>query len=216
MIVLIGSEKGGTGKSTVATNLAVWLATKGKDVLLFDADKQRTSAKWAVVRGQDESLAKVNCVEKTGNVLDALKDLSARYDEIVIDAGGRDSEELRYSMGIADRIYTPTKASQADVWTMESMDNLVKLARAFNSSLEAHMVISMASTNYVVREAQEAYDFLAENSTQYTVSDSVIKDRKVFRDAMGQGMGVIEMNNGKALDEMDLLAEEIYGIQEQS
>ena len=50
MIVLIGGEKGGTGKSTLATNLAVCLAHRGRDVLLLDCDPQRSSASWVGVR----------------------------------------------------------------------------------------------------------------------------------------------------------------------
>ena len=47
MIILIGSEKGGVGKSTLATNLATALALKGSDIILVDADRQSTSANWS-------------------------------------------------------------------------------------------------------------------------------------------------------------------------
>ena len=46
MIILIGCNKGGAGKTTTATNLAVGLAIKGKDVCIVDADPQRSAARW--------------------------------------------------------------------------------------------------------------------------------------------------------------------------
>ena len=46
-IVLFGGEKGGTGKTTLATNMAAMLALQGKDVLLLDTDRQGTASFWA-------------------------------------------------------------------------------------------------------------------------------------------------------------------------
>ena len=44
MVILIGSEKGGVGKSTISTNLAVALVLGGSDIVLVDADRQSTDA----------------------------------------------------------------------------------------------------------------------------------------------------------------------------
>jgi chromosome partitioning protein len=46
MIVLIGSQKGGCGKSTIAINIAAYLAKHNKDIVLVDADPQQSSANW--------------------------------------------------------------------------------------------------------------------------------------------------------------------------
>ena len=50
MIVLIGGEKGGTGKTTLATNLVVERTNEVGDILLIDADKQMTASHWCSVR----------------------------------------------------------------------------------------------------------------------------------------------------------------------
>ncbi len=50
MIILIGSQKGGCGKSTIAINIAAYLAKHKKDIVLVDADPQQSSANW--VKGQ--------------------------------------------------------------------------------------------------------------------------------------------------------------------
>ena len=98
-VVLFGGEKGGTGKTTLATNMAAMLAQTGKDVLLLDTDRQGTSSFWATVREDSEIEPRIACVQKFGKGLASqVLDLADRYDEIVIDAGGRDSMELRYAL----------------------------------------------------------------------------------------------------------------------
>ena len=48
--------------------------------------------------------------------------MAAKYRDIVIDAGGRDSVELRAAMTVADALYIPIQASQFDVWTLDQMN----------------------------------------------------------------------------------------------
>ena len=99
-ITVFGGEKGGTGKTTLATNIAAMLALRGKDVLLLDTDRQGTASFWATVREEEKIEPRVACVQKFGKGLPAqVRDLAERYDEIIIDAGGRDSMELRYALG---------------------------------------------------------------------------------------------------------------------
>jgi chromosome partitioning protein len=190
MIVLVGGEKGGTGKSTLATNLCAYLAAAGQDVLLLPA---------------------VHCVQRYGNLFPAVQDLRTRYAHLVIDAGGRDSEELRSAMVLADKLYSPAKASQSDLWTIEHLAKLVDLARGFNPRLQARVLISMAPTNPRINEEREAAEMLSEFSERLALSSHVTRERKSYRDAMGEGRGVIEMTDSKAINEIAAIAKEIYG-----
>lgn len=209
MIVLIGGEKGGTGKSTIATNLAVWLAHRQRDTILVDADRQETSNHWTNRRNENANLATVHCAQKYGNVFNAIKDLARRYEEIIIDAGGHDSEELRTALIAAHRIYVPFKASQPDLETSLHMNELIQLARGMNPNLEAYAIIAMAPTNPVINEPQEAQDLL-KKLTELRLAKTLIHERKVYRDAMLEGKGVIEMNNSKGRNEIEALGQEIY------
>ncbi len=56
MIVMFGSRKGGCGKSTTAVNVCAALAKQGNDVVLVDADRQRTAAKWVLARDENPDL----------------------------------------------------------------------------------------------------------------------------------------------------------------
>ena len=209
MILLLGGEKGGTGKSTLATNLAVWLANRDKDVILIDTDRQRTSSHFVDRRNERGDLSRIHCAEKYGNVFDTVKDLSERYEHVLVDAGGRDSEELRTAMVAAHRLYVPLKASQPDLETSVHMNELVKLARGLNPRLDANLVISMGATHPAVHEDQEAAELL-EELPEFRLSQVVIRERKVYRDAMAEGKGVVEMDNEKAAVEINRLASEIF------
>jgi len=210
MILLFGGEKGGTGKSTLAVNLAAWLAKNKVDVILVDTDRQRTASHWVDRRNHVESLPVVHCAEKYGNVFETVRDLAKRYGQVIVDAGGRDSEELRTALVAAHQVYCPLKASQPDLETSVHMNELVKLARSMNPILQARAVISMGPTNPVITETQEALQILTE-LPELTLSKVVIRDRKVYRDAMAEGRGIAEMNNAKATAEIEALANEIYG-----
>lgn len=192
MVVLIGSEKGGTGKTTVATNLAALRSGENRDVLLVDTDKQSSASDWAAVRDEVEGVPRVSCVQVFGKqVTSQVQDLSGRYDDLIVDAGGRDSVELRSTMVVADRLYIPVQASQFDVWTLENMEELVEKAQAINPELEAAVLINRASPHPQVREAEEAKEML-EGLDHLTFSGIVLHDRIAFRRAVSNGNSVAE------------------------
>lgn len=213
-ITVFGGEKGGTGKTTLATNVAAMLAIKGKDVLLLDTDRQGTASFWATIREEENIEPRVACVQKFGKGLPAqIRDLAERYDEIVIDAGGRDSMELRYALGVADRAYIPVQPFQFDIWTIRQMDTLVEMAKGLNEELAAFIVLNRVATNPAVREDKETREFIDQENFQHlTLAESMVRDRIAFRKAARDGLAVVEYGqDGKAVNEMNQLFEEIYG-----
>ena len=112
-------------------------------------------------------------------------------------------------MVAAQKLYTPLKASQPDLETTMNINQLVKRVRGLNLNLKAYAVISMAPTHPAITEAQEAHELLME-LPEIQLSRVFIRERKVFRDAMVEGKGVIECKNKKAKTEIQLLAGEIY------
>lgn len=209
-IILLGGEKGGCGKSTMATNMAVVLAQRGLDVMLLDADPQGSASNWVARRNNHgDSLPVVNCVQKTGEVYATLRDLASRYQVVIADAGGRDSKELRSAMVAADVLLMPLQASIADLETMERMSKVIELAKAMNPGLQVQGFVSRGPTNITGREALEARDFLG-NCEGVDVLGTVIRDRKIYRDALLEGLGVTEMNNSKARAEVQLLVDEVW------
>lgn len=214
MIVLIGGEKGGTGKTTLATNLAAKRALAGRDVLLIDTDAQGSANYWAQSRDESEAKpSRVACVQKFGKGLQAeVQDLAKRYGDIVIDAGGRDSVELRAALVVADKIYIPIQPSQFDIWTLDRMEELVGAAQGFNPNLRAWVVISRSSTNPSVSDAKDATEIMADFAN-LALSGVTVRDRIAFRKAAREGLCVDELKpkDSKASEEIEMLYREVFG-----
>jgi chromosome partitioning protein len=211
MILLIAAEKGGVGKSTLATNLAVHLAHQGVDIVLLDTDGQATAARFIERRDEVGITPAVPCVQRTGEIASTLRDLARRYQVVVVDAGGRDSREMRSAMAVANLLLVPTKASQADLETFPKVNELIGLARGLNPELKAVAVLSIAPSNPVIREVEDARDLLAQFD-QLELADTIIRDRKVYRDALLAGKGVTELDNSQARAEIQLLAQEFFDL----
>ena len=101
--------KGGSGKSTIATNLAIMRAQSGRDVLLVDADDQETSADFTVLRNATvEGGAGYTCIKLTGPaVRTEIERIAPKYDDVIVDAGGRDTVSQRAALVLANVLLVP-------------------------------------------------------------------------------------------------------------
>ena len=208
MIILIGSQKGGCGKSTTAVNISAELAGRGHDVVLVDSDRQCTAANWAMDRVENPALAKVHCVQKYENIRDTLFDLDKRYEYVIVDAAGRDSRELRTGMTAAHILIVPFRPSQPDLDTLPNMQDIIIQAKDLNPDLKIFGLITMAPTNPIIHEEADARECL-KDYPEIKLLSTMIRDRKVYRDAMSDGLGVVEMSNNKAKAEIKQLVVEV-------
>lgn len=212
MIILIGGEKGGTGKTTIATNLAAMRALAGRDVLIIDTDPQGSANYWAQSRDEENVIPRVACIQKFGKGLPKeVQDLAHRYQDIIIDAGGRDSIELRSALVVAQKAYVPIQPSQFDIWTLGQMDDLVEIAKAFNPDLQAKVIISRSSTNPSVHESDDTGKLLTD-FLNLDLANVTIRDRIAYRKAAKDGLAVSELKpkDSKAVEEMEALYKEVF------
>jgi chromosome partitioning protein len=215
MIILVGGEKGGTGKTTVVTNLAALAIRNNKDLLLVDTDKQGSASSWASVRDENEGMKRIPCVQKFGeNIAREVKSLNEKYADILIDAGGQNSQELRAAMLVADKLYIPIQAAQFDVWTLGVMDKLVSQAKLINENLEAFILINRAATNPSINEIDEVKEVL-EEFEYLKLSPNIIRERIAFRKAARGGFSVVELSkqDPKATLEVTEVFKEVYNEQ---
>jgi len=218
MIICVGGQKGGTGKSTTAVCLAAWLAEQGRDILLIDANSaQGTASNWSERRSNfHKDLPRVNCVEKSGNIYEAVRDLAKRYDDVIIDSGGQDSKELRTALPTSNILLTPTRPSQADIETLVYVADLVNQAKDFNPGLSANVLITNAPANPAIKLVEEARSLLQELSDTFSLCSTVLYNRKAYIDALTAGLGVHELNNPKAAFEIESLGKEILAWQKKN
>ncbi len=212
MIILFGAEKGGVGKSTLSTNLAGMMSKRGLDVLLIDADPQPSSSNWVGRRDDDTELNGVTCVRLLGSkIAKQILAQSEKYEHIIIDTGGRDSDELRAAMVVADKLFIPLKPSQPDAETLVKMEQNIEAVATFRrDDLVTKVIICMASPNTKVKESEELIEVLEEFEGIGLVA-KIIKERKIYRDAFKIGRTVEEVYplDKKALSEMEELFQEV-------
>lgn len=212
-IVAIVGEKGGTGKSVIATNIAAMRAAAGRDVLLVDTDTQGSASGWQAVRTSNASLSKVHCISKFGKTVSAeVRDLAQRYDDVIVDAGGRDSVEMRAALLVAEVAVLPFQPSQFDLWTVQKMHELLEQGAAFNTSLRALAVINQAETNIHISDYRDATDLIAD-CPGIDLLTQPIRKRVAFKRATAVGMSVQEFDkdpNSKAVWEIKKLYDAIF------
>jgi chromosome partitioning protein len=213
MILLIGGEKGGTGKTTIAVNLAAYFVKNKKNTLIVDTDKQQSATAWCKLRAQVK-VPPVEVIQQTGNITHALVSLKRHYDIIIVDAGGRDSVELRSALMAADLFYSPVRASQYDLLSLERMHNVVKEARKINTKLKSYVFVNCASTHPKVSDTREALDHLS-FFVEFFLSE-IISERSAFKKTAFTGLGVHELprkdKDEKAINELTKLGEAILNV----
>lgn len=212
MLLGVGGTKGGTGKTTLATNLAAWRARDGIDILVVDADPQGSAATWAGARSEHELEPRVQCVTLRGSKITRnLIDLGQRYSDVIVDTGGRDAPELRCAIAACDVLITPIQASQYDVDTLEAMSELLEQASAMRSSVvDARVVLTRVPTHPQMREWQEAREVVREYEG-LDLAEAMIRERVAWR-RTSDGYSLAELTNrdSKAEEELSQLYRSIY------
>ena len=206
MIVCVGGIKGGSGKTTVATNLAVMRAATGRDVLLIDADDQETASDFTILRNEKMTGgAGYTSIKLTGAAVrtETLR-LAGKYGDIIIDTGGRDTTSQRAALSVADVLLVPFVPRSFDVWTLEKVSGLVGEMRAANPSLTAYAFLNRADPRG--QDNDEAAEAM-KDTPELRFLDMPLGTRKAFGNAASQGMAVTELKpqDPKASEEMQIL-----------
>ena len=211
MIIVAGGIKGGSGKTTVATHLAVMRALEGRDVLLIDADDQETATDFTALRNERlPEGAGYTSIKLTGAAVrtETLR-LAKKYQDVVIDTGGRDTTSQRAALTVAHKLIVPFVPRSFDVWTLEKVARLVDEMRAANPQLKAYVFLNRADPQG--RDNDEAAELLREaGGLEYL--DTPIGARKAFGNAASQGLAVTELKqqDPKATQEINALFRSLF------
>lgn len=206
MITLIANLKGGTGKSTVNFNLAIWLAIHRQVVRIFDLDPQRTLTDVIDLRREEGYSPDLDLrhehkhlVSNTGSDV-----------EVLVDVGTADMTAMKSALKVADRIVVPVTPSQADVWSTQRFLGLIRKQRARAKMPQVLGFVNRADTHSQVRETEETAEAL-EMLPRITLLQSRLFQRMDFRRSFSEGLAVFEMRpRSKAALEINSLAKEVF------
>jgi chromosome partitioning protein len=204
-IFTVGGIKGGSGKTTVATNLTVLLAADGRDVLLVDADDQETATDFTVWRNKSaDGQAGYTAIQLSGDAVrtEVLR-LAAKYDDIVIDTGGRDTTSQRAAMTVSDVYLVPFVPRSFDVWTLERVAKLIEEMRPANPALRAYAFLNRADSGG--NDNTDASDYLRDAKSIEFI-DVPLGGRKAFSNAASEGKGVSELKRKDPKAEAEIRA----------
>ncbi|WP_428608384.1 division plane positioning ATPase MipZ [Sedimenticola sp.] len=205
MITVVGSLKGGSGKSTVTFNLAVWLVMAETDVQVIDLDPQATLRDVVEVRDEEGYRPRISVKGKKHLDIDKLNGV----DEVLIDIGTADIEMMKRAIRLADRILVPVPPSQADIW---STQRFIQFVHSVTEGQAPEIVgfINRGDTHHAVRETDEAAAALVSLPGMKFIKPR-LSQRTIFRRSFSEGLAVFELNpRGKGSKELNALCAKLY------
>lgn len=208
MIIGVVNQKGGTGKTTVATNLAACFAGENADVLLIDADPQKSALDWAADRPDD-----VPRVQTVGlpvqNLHREIEPFQSKYEVIIIDGGGRVTATARAAVMVSHFVLIPTLPSKPDILSTQDFFHQVIEEVASIKPVQGAVLINQLQTGTVISRKSEEYL----KGLQYPIFTTVLHQYVVYREAIAAGLSVMEYDGtSKAARDMAALFEELKEI----
>lgn len=204
MITVVGNLKGGTGKSTVAFNLAVWLAHDKSGVKAFDLDPQCTLLDVNEVRIEDGYEPSFEVSTDLGELEAIAKDKKSKQ-PVIVDMSATNMFAMEKAISLADRVLIPIQPSQADVWSTQRFLKIVN-NNIDKKKTEVLGFLNRADTHIGVRETGEAEQAL-QMMQGIKAMDIKLHQRTAYRRSFSEGLAVFELDPmGKASKEMKQLA----------
>jgi chromosome partitioning protein len=222
-IATIANEKGGVSKTTICFELAVNAMRNGLKVIVVDTDPQQSSVKWKMRRtAVSPDLPTIKVLPIIGlSVGTQIRELATECDLLLVDAGGRDSQEMRLAMLTSHLVVIPTTCSDMDLDGLNRMAMIVNEVRLSNPALEAWVLLTKIKASQTPSTARAAVEEALEREiapglpAMHSVLNGLMTAHTYFRqacdDAYSWGRSVQEMDrrNAKAVSESIAVYQEV-------
>ena len=197
-VIAVVQQKGGSGKTTLAVNLAVAYARRGLTVALLDTDPQGSLGRWFMARrdaGMDFTTSSAWGVSYECEKLRRVADV------ILIDTPPKVDADLRPALREADLVLVPVASSHVDLWATEGVLDLAR-----REGKPATVVLNRMRAGTRLSEDVAA----AAAALDATVAGTRIANRNLYAETLGQGLGIADVQRrGGAADEIATLADEV-------
>jgi chromosome partitioning protein len=203
-VLAVLNQKGGVGKTTVATSMAMGLSQLGKRVLLIDADHQGSSLDWKAARGEEPSFPVVGIPKAT--IHRDIDNLAKHYDWVIIDGPPRVSTVAKSAIAASDMVLIPVQPSPYDVWAAKEIVDLVVEVQVLKDNLKA----SFAVNRKIVGTAIGRDVIKALGDYPIGVLQASLCQRVGFAESAGSGRTVLETEpDSTAAQEVRALVAEV-------
>lgn len=209
-IITVAQQKGGSGKTTLAVNLAVCLHRRGHSVALVDTDPQGSMGRWFMerVQGEDEDEGLDFSTSSAWGASYESEKLKKRFDYVIVDTPPKIDSDLRPALRVADLVIVPVATSHVDLWATEGV---LDLARREKAPVLVILNRVRPNTRLSADVAAKAVEMGA------VVADRQIANRVAYAETLGMGLGVVERaRSGPARDEMQELTDEVLSAMDAS
>lgn len=210
MIISILNLKGGVGKTTIATNLAVALTHRGKDVCLIDTDiEQKSSSDWYSKRAENLPSLTVIAATLPSQIGETTRKLSTKYDVIIIDGTPHVGEITDRAILVSDIVLIPLEPS---IYSLDAFHNfyknliyLIKKREMVGERLEIRILINKVIQNTIV--SRDILEALADY--ELPIFETKLVNRTAYAKSAEEGKGVIEWRDDVARFEIERLLIEV-------
>ena len=204
-IISVLNEKGGTGKSTVATNLATVLHRQGKRVVLLDCDPQGTARDWRDASPEGADLPPVLGVDRPQMLASSLNGINA---EIAIIDSPAKAESMSAAIVRASHVaLLVIQPSGADLWASGAAVKLIQAKREMGGEIDAAFLVNRTSGATKLSKLVKSGEWNTYEGIEKL--ESSIGNRAVFATAMTDGQSVLDYSDAKAKEEVQAVAQEL-------
>lgn len=209
MVISVINLKGGVGKTTIAINLAVALAHRGKKVCIVDTDREQLSAvKWSGQRDDDRPPVPVIAVGD--KLVREVQTHAKNFDVVILDGSPQLGELANQTLIVSEVVVVPVANSVLEFWSMDNFAQRFKQAQQLKEGVGGSIVGLCLFNRY--NEKQNLSKEMKEALRQFPEFEplkTTLADRVAYKEAMMQGLGAVEYKDPKAKKEIEKLTDEV-------